>query len=234
MIKSKPYIKILEELGYMVISEDNEILFDKNKNPNAIKSRIIYSSNVYYRICLSLFTSDLCKVNKYLSKNDITVLDLNNISIFQKDTRILTFFDIKFTEEDNQLYDISRITPEVFRKLLIIIKDYKSKDSYFNKLLKKYIDFQENILEPIINPIVESKGFLHNSSLDRLDDFFTTNNNNIEIIYYTEDLSKSFVIGLDYVTEKTYFYFKSNNIIFDVENIIITKGRFKELMEKFL
>lgn len=242
-VKSKPYLDILNELRYSIIVED--LSSDVNDNNSDIFYNAEYSNGGLSRVEIQFYTTEKIPALRYLETNDLKYLDIKDIKIFclnvnETENDIICYphpslnFYNQGTWGNNKIYDISRITPKIFRKILKAKNSPADEEEYYNKLIRKYLDYYDNIINPIINPVARLKGFSYKNSLNRYDEYieFEDYNNNIEIYYFNKEFEKSFTIGVDYITEKLYFYVSLNDIMFDFENIVTTKGRFKELIEK--
>lgn len=237
-LNSKPYLDILSELGYSIILEDLE-----SADLDLVDYTAKYSNGGLSRVEIHFTTTEKQKTLKYLETNDLKYLDIYDIRIFclnldeREDELCYPKLCLSFWnqgKDDNKIFDISRLTPEIFRKILKIKNSPEDEFEYYNNLIRKYINYYDNIINPIINPVAKLKGFSYKTSLNRYDEYveFEDYNNNIEIYYFDKEFEKTFIIGVDYITEKLYFYVTNSDIMFDFENIVMTKGRFKELIEK--
>lgn len=249
-VRSKPYLDILSELGYYVVSEDIETTYSEDLDYDEDDLYILYyaeySNGSFSKIQMEFISDDPHKVRCYLVSNDLTYLDIKSFEVgyfndgedgdgdhnFDPPIR---FYSTGTAREENEIFEISRVTPELFRKILVDIKsDSMTEVQYYHKFLQRYLYCYYNIIDKIVNPIAKLKNLYYKSSIQRYDTYidFECYNNNIEIYYYDRGFSKMFTVGIDYITEKLYFYVDSNYIIFDFETVVTTKGRFLELLKE--
>ncbi len=242
----KPYVDILNELGYKIIAGDlystfDPLDYDPDDEDVCVSYHPVFAKGVS-RVVLDLIADGYKSVKKYYENEDYTELFLHSIrayyvygdeeSVDPDDYSCLYFYQ-QPSVSISDLFDIDRITPDLFRVILKSKENQESELEYTHKIVQRYLDVYNNIIKNIVNPIIKLKQIEYKSSIiDGLDAKGISGNRNIEIDYYN-DRGILFTIGVDYITGFTYFYEDIGEVMFDFENKITTKGRFKELLEKY-
>lgn len=215
----RPYLEILAENRYNVISENINVSTDTNTI-----TLVFNKGDTDIEVHLS--TEDKEQFDCFIKSHDYYQLDL----IFLKASFVEDDNELLFCIDDFKINDISLVTPDLFRNILKAKESYKSEVTYFNKFLQRYLDVYNNIIVPIVNPIIQIKGIdFQHSLLDNI----PTKNRNIVIDYFSKQTSDYlFSIEFDYIANKLSFYTDIfGDIMWDFEDKITTKGRFKELLK---
>ncbi len=240
-MKAKPYLDIIKELGYFVVEEDTDTTYDTN---DPYEEDVYYSYCVTYgkgekaRIELSLIADGLHEVSEFMKSNNYGDLRLENLRAYYNDeydeiydeSTCLIFYEVGTRLDNEEVMDINRLTPELFRTILKVTESKEAESEYSHKILQRYLDVYYNIIVPIVNPVVKLKGIKFESSVLN---GFEVQNRNIELTYYSKDDAYIFTIGVDYLTGKLYFYVDSGNVMFDFESKVTTKGRLLELLKSY-
>ena len=227
----KPYIDILKELDYILVEKkeyDCGIVIE-DLDPDDDDITIFYYLKFQKEeaiVELQLYADGYKKVHNYFVDRDYNKLDINKLELYisskDNDFSILYFRSCTL---DSELTDISRVTTDLFEELLYAKRNYENELDYDIQILKKYTEYYEKIIKPIIIPVIKKKNI----------NYCVTFNNNIVYRFYNNDNSKIlFTIGMDYLTKKLYFYVSDNAILFDFGDIISTKGQFIELLSNYL
>lgn len=243
-MKAKPYLDIIKELGYFVVEEDTETTYDTH---DLYEEDVYYSYYVTYgkgekaRIELYLIADGLHEVSEFMKSNNYGDLRLEKLRAYYNDeydgaydesdeSTCLIFYEVSTQLNDEEVMDINRLTPELFRTILKVKESKEAESEYSHKILQRYLDAYYNIIVPIVNPVVKLKGIKFESSVLS---GFKMQNRNIELDYYSKDDAYIFTIGVDYLTGKLYFYVDSGNVMFDFESKVTTKGRLLELLKSY-
>ena len=237
----KPYIDILNKRGYFIVEEDEELVISKKEN----------SYYYYYptyskqeaRVSLDLTFIGNEDVASKLSKQSI---GSRNFEYFELE-KIYAYHDheednentngLMYCKTGNNLVSISRITPELFSVILDIMESKESELNHSHKIIQRYLDAYNNIIKPIVNPVIKLKklNFISTLVIDGFNQSIgdsDIHNRCIELQYFNDDDYFEFAIGVDYLTGKLFYYQDLTNVLFNFENLITTKGRFKELLER--
>ena len=253
----KPYIEILNKRGYFVVEEDEELL-NISEGEEAESEYHYYPtySRGSARVELDLvFIGPKAIVSNYVNGNknfeDLN-LEIERIAAYYVDYTDYTN-DYGYDCEDNtrgleyrsgvgnSLINISRITPELFNIMLDIEESEEAEFNHFHKIIQRYLDVYNNIIKIIVNPVAKLKKLRFVSTLVtngfRCSGIYDTDevfNKCIELMYFDSDYDFKFSIGVDFLTGKLFYYKESrvDDVLFDFENLITTKGRFKELIER--
>ena len=225
----KPYIDILKELEYSLVEErfDGEVTvedLDPDDNDVAISYYLKFQKEESV-VELQLYADGYKKVNNYYIDRDYNKLDIDKLELYvSSENRNNSIIYFRSCTLDSELTDISRVTTELFSELLYAKQSYENELDYNVQILKKYIEYFEKIIKPIVFPVVKKKNIKYSM-------FY---NNNNSIVYRFHKNSKIlFTIGIDYLTKELYFYVDDNMIYFNFGDIIVTKGQFIELLSSY-
>lgn len=248
-MNSKPYIDILLELGYHIIEDDDfETTYD-SENPDEEDVYVVFSPTFGHPskdacVKLDLAAEGSIAVRNYFKDEDYTKLELTRLDAYYfngegwedcDDRNNLVFFRVSTRLNDSGIQDIKRVTPDLFRTILKIKESREAELEHSHKILQRYLDAYYNIIVPIVNPAAKMKHLWLNSTI--VTSGFNapeTINRNIELEYFDNEYTLKFVIGIDYVTGKLYFYFtdSSNSVMDDFELTVTTKGKMLELLKE--
>lgn len=248
----KPYIEILNKRGYFVAEEDEELL-EISEKESEYRYYPMYSKG-RARVELDLvFIGSKAIASDYANgKKDFEDLNLEIERISAYYVEPYTN-DCRYDCEDNtrgleyrsgvgnSLINISRITPELFNIMLDIEESEEAEFNHSHKIIQRYLDVYNNIIKTIVNPVAKLKKLNFVSTLvangfgcSGIYDTDEVFNKCIELMYFDSDYNFKFSIGVDFLTGKLFYYKESriDDVIFDFENSVTTKGRFKELIER--
>lgn len=246
----KPYIDILLELEYFIIEDDIATYDSSNLDDDVY---VIYSpifkhpsKNAYIRLDLKAEGSkdvrncfkdndytklELVRLEAYYYGDDIKDYNYNYDEAYNEENNLI-FFKVSTNFNDSKIQDIEQITPDIFKTILKIKESRETEFKHDQKILQRYLDIYYNIIVPIVNPVIKIKKMWFFSTINAYG--FNTTNRNIELQYFYQDTLK-FVIGINYVTCKTYFYAAnySDLAMDNFENKITTKGKMLKLLKEY-
>lgn len=232
----KPYLEILEDLGYKLLNKDS---FTSTYDPNNPDDEDVFitSCPIYIKgeakveLCLEVNGSR--KVSNFLKDKDPKKLEMTRLwAYYSKDDKYpLNFFKVSTRSDDSGIQDIEEITPKVFKTILKIKSTPESEYEHTHKVILRYLDLWNNIITPIVNPVAKFKNLTYYPSIDS--GFYINPNRNIGCKYKSGPGNYVFEVGINYVTLQSYFiiYPDTNYIMYNFEDIITTKGRLLELLK---
>ena len=179
----KPYIDILKELDYILVEKkeyDCGIVIE-DLDPDDDDITIFYYLKFQKEeaiVELQLYADGYKKVHNYFVDRDYNKLDINKLELYisskDNDFSILYFRSCTL---DSELTDISRVTTDLFEELLYAKRNYENELDYNIQILKKYTEYYEKIIKPIIIPVIKKKNI----------NYCVTFNNNIVYRFYNND-----------------------------------------------
>ena len=244
-MNSKPYIDILLELGYHIIEDDDfETTYDSEnldeEDVYVVFSPIFGHPTKNACVKLNLEAEGSRAVRSYFKDKDYAKLELTRLEAYLNeegcdDRNNLVFFRVSTRFDDSGIQDIGKVTPDLFRTILKIKESREAELEHSHKILQRYLDAYYNIIVPIVNPAAKMKHLWYDSTLVTSGfNAHDTVNRNIELEYLDHEYRVKFIVGIDYLTGKLYFYFTdfSNSVMDDFELTVTTKGKMLELLKE--